>query len=103
MGAALWFAMPYGEGWFTGEVLERALAVGLVNAVLPDAGATLAHALALAGAIALPLLARAGFRPAAPNPEQALDALRWIYAGLPLVLRGLAIGLLIQFHRKGRI
>ncbi|GMM92351.1 murein biosynthesis integral membrane protein MurJ [Qipengyuania sp. MTN3-11] len=28
MGAALWFAMPYGEGWFTGEVLERALAVG---------------------------------------------------------------------------
>lgn len=39
---------------FTGERIaaERALAVGLVNAVRPDAAATLEHALALAGAIA---------------------------------------------------
>jgi enoyl-CoA hydratase len=39
---------------YTGERLgaERALAVGLVNAVLPDAAATLAHALALARTIA---------------------------------------------------
>ena len=39
---------------FTGDRLpaERALAVGLVNAVLPDAAATVAHALKLAGAIA---------------------------------------------------
>ena len=39
---------------FTGERLgaERALAVGLVNAVLPDAAATLARALELASAIA---------------------------------------------------
>jgi enoyl-CoA hydratase len=39
---------------YTGERVgaERALAVGLVNAVLPDAAATLAHALALAAAIA---------------------------------------------------
>lgn len=39
---------------FTGERLsaERALAVGLVNAVLPDAEATLAHAMKLAEAIA---------------------------------------------------
>jgi enoyl-CoA hydratase len=39
---------------YTGERLgaERALAVGLVNAVLPDAAATLQHALALARSIA---------------------------------------------------
>jgi enoyl-CoA hydratase len=39
---------------YTGDRIgaERALAVGLVNAVLPDATATLAHALALAAAIA---------------------------------------------------
>ena len=39
---------------YTGDRLgaERALAVGLVNAVLPDAEATLAHALALAGRVA---------------------------------------------------
>ncbi|MDP3083930.1 MAG: enoyl-CoA hydratase-related protein [Rubrivivax sp.] len=39
---------------YTGERLgaERALAVGLVNAVLPDAAATLAHALKLADSIA---------------------------------------------------
>ena len=39
---------------YTGERLDaqRALAVGLVNAVLPDAAATLAHALALARVIA---------------------------------------------------
>jgi enoyl-CoA hydratase len=39
---------------FTGERVgaERALAVGLVNAVLPDAAATLAHALKLAEGIA---------------------------------------------------
>ena len=39
---------------YTGDRLgaERALAVGLVNAVLPDADATLAHALRLAQAIA---------------------------------------------------
>jgi enoyl-CoA hydratase len=39
---------------FTGERLgaERALAVGLVNAVLPDAATTLAHAMKLAAAIA---------------------------------------------------
>ena len=39
---------------YTGDRLgaERALQVGLVNAVLPDAEATLAHAMKLAGAIA---------------------------------------------------
>jgi enoyl-CoA hydratase len=39
---------------YTGDRLpaQRALAVGLVNAVLPDADAALAHALTLAGAIA---------------------------------------------------
>ena len=93
-------------------VLPPAILSARIGATGSAAAATRAHAglafltkaaLALAGAIALPLLARAGFRPAAPNPEQALDALRWIYAGLPLVLRALAIGLLIQFHRKGRI
>ena len=39
---------------YTGDRVsaERALAIGLVNAVLPDAEATLAHALALAGRVA---------------------------------------------------
>jgi enoyl-CoA hydratase len=39
---------------YTGDRVgaERALAVGLVNAVLPDAAALLAHAMALAGRIA---------------------------------------------------
>ena len=27
MGTALWFAMPYGEGWFAGSVAERAAAI----------------------------------------------------------------------------
>ena len=30
MGAALWFAMPYGEGYFSGSVLERAAAIGAI-------------------------------------------------------------------------
>ncbi len=30
MGAALWFAMPYGEGWFAGSIDERALAIGMI-------------------------------------------------------------------------
>jgi Na+/melibiose symporter-like transporter len=93
-------------------VLPPAILSERIGATGNAGAATRAHAglafltkaaLALAGAIALPLLARAGFRPAEVNPEQALDALRWTYAGLPLVLRALAIGLLIQFHRKGRI
>ena len=49
--------MPAGvarEMAYTGDRIgaERALAVGLVNAVLPDAAALLAHAMALAGRIA---------------------------------------------------
>ena len=49
--------VPHGiarEMAYTGELLgaERALAAGLVNAVMPDAAATLAHAMQLAGAIA---------------------------------------------------
>jgi Na+/melibiose symporter-like transporter len=95
---------------------DLVLPPAILSARIGDTGsagiATRAHAglafltkaaLALAGAIALPLLAQAGFRPAEQNPEQALDALRWLYAGLPLVLRVLAIALLTYFHRKGRI
>lgn len=33
MGAALWFTMPYGEGYFSGTVLERAGAIGAIMLV----------------------------------------------------------------------
>lgn len=93
-------------------VLPPAILSERLGAANAAGAATRAHAglafltkaaLALSGAIALPLLAQVGFRPAAQNSEQALDALRWLYALLPLCLRALAIGLLIYLHRKGRM
>lgn len=60
-------------------------------------------ALALAAAIALPLLQQAGFRPAAPNDATALRALLLLYAGLPLLLRGVAVVALIILHKRGRL
>lgn len=60
-------------------------------------------ALALAGALALPLLQLAGFRPAQPNSPEALRLLLILYAALPLALRGLAVVLLFVNHRRGRI
>lgn len=60
-------------------------------------------ALALAGALALPALEAAGFRPGAPNPPEILQILLLLYAGLPLLLRLLAIAALFQFHRTARI
>lgn len=91
-------------------VLPPAILSERIGATESTAAATRAYAalafltkaaLALAGAIALPLLAGAGFRPGDANPEQALDLLRLMYAGLPLALRALAIGLLVWLHRKG--
>lgn len=93
-------------------VLPPAILSERIGAAQAEGAATRAHAglafltkaaLALAGAIALPLLAQVGFRPGTANTEQALDALRWLYGGVPLGLRLLAIGLLIHLHRKGRI
>ncbi|MCF3973339.1 MFS transporter [Paracoccus sp. EGI L200073] len=93
-------------------VLPPAILSERIGAANAAGAATRAHAglafltkaaLALAGAVALPLLAQAGFRPAMPNPETALDALRWLYGGLPLALRLLAIGLLVHLHRKGSL
>ena len=60
-------------------------------------------ALALAGAVALPLLQLVGFRPAQVNDTHALQALLLLYAALPLVLRGVAVTALIFLHRKGEI
>lgn len=60
-------------------------------------------ALALAGAVALPLLQMAGFAPGGQNGPAALQALLYLYAGLPLVLRSGALGLLIHCHRRGTI
>ena len=51
--------------------------------------------LALAAVMLLPTLEGAGFdSAAAENPQAALDTLRWLYAGLPCVLKVLAIVLL---------
>lgn len=93
-------------------VLPPAILSARIAATDGAGAATRAHAglafltkaaLALAGAIALPLLAGAGFRAGGANPEQALDLLRWLYAGVPLILRALAIGLLIHLYRKALI
>lgn len=93
-------------------VLPPAILSERIGAARAEGAATRAHAglafltkaaLALAGALALPLLAQAGFRPGAANTEQALDALRWLYGGLPLGLRLLAIALLVHLLRKGRL
>lgn len=108
----LFFAICAATGLTFGAdlVLPPAILSERIGATNSAAAATRAYAglafltkaaLALAGAIALPLLASAGFRPAAPNPEQALDLLRFLYAGLPLILRALAIGLTIWLYRKG--
>ena len=61
------------------------------------------YALALAGAVALPLLQLSGFRPAEANDTNALRALLLLYAALPLLLRGIAVTALIFLHRKGAI
>jgi glycoside/pentoside/hexuronide:cation symporter, GPH family len=52
--------------------------------------------LALAAATLLPALEAAGFRPGTQNPPQALLALTVIYAGLPCVLKGIALALLAR-------
>ncbi|MCB1959447.1 MAG: MFS transporter [Rhodocyclaceae bacterium] len=49
--------------------------------------------LALAAGVALPMLAVLGYAPGATEPD-ALRALAIVYAGLPVLLKGLAMGLL---------
>lgn len=93
-------------------VLPPAILSDRIEATMTEAASTRAYAvlgfltkaaLALAGAIALPLLQLAGFRPDAPNDAGALQALLLLYAGLPLLLRALAVLTLITLHRKGAI
>ena len=50
--------------------------------------------LALAAVTLLPALDLAGFTPAGDNPAAALSLLTLLYAGLPLALKALALGLL---------
>lgn len=52
--------------------------------------------LALAALMILPALEAAGFEPGGPNTEPALTTLSLIYAGLPCVLKVIAIALLAQ-------
>ena len=52
--------------------------------------------LALAALTILPALQAAGFRTGAQNPESALQTLTLIYAGLPCVLKAIAIALLAR-------
>lgn len=51
-------------------------------------------ALALGAGIALPALQAAGFEPGAPNPPTALAALTIAYAGLPCLLKTVAVAAL---------
>lgn len=60
----------------------------------------LATKLALAGAVGLafPLLARAGFDPAAGrSTPEGLQMLAFLYAGLPILLKAVAIALVVNF------
>jgi GPH family glycoside/pentoside/hexuronide:cation symporter len=52
--------------------------------------------LALAALTILPALDAAGFQPGQSNPEPALQSLALIYAGLPCVLKVIAITLLVR-------
>ncbi|MEM8850107.1 MAG: MFS transporter [Pseudomonadota bacterium] len=50
--------------------------------------------LAFAAIALLPLLEVAGYVPGGVSPDAALDVLTWLYAGLPLGLKAVAMGLL---------
>lgn len=56
--------------------------------------------LAFAAAILLPLLEASGFQAGSDNPEDALTLLTWLYAGVPCVLKVLAIALLAGTKMK---
>ncbi|WP_050929222.1 MFS transporter [Aestuariivita boseongensis] len=56
--------------------------------------------LAFAAAVLLPLLDASGFRAGPENPEEALTLLTWLYAGVPCVLKVLAIILLARTKMK---
>lgn len=57
--------------------------------------------LALAAGIALPLIAALGYEPGARDP-QALRALALVYAGVPCVLKAVAlVALLVHARRPG--
>ncbi len=111
---AAFFAICLATGFCFGAdlVLPPAILSERIEASGTGAAATRAYAalgflskaaLALAGALALPLLQLAGFRPAGANDAGALQVLLWLYAGLPLILRGAAILALIFLNRKGAL
>ncbi len=111
---AAFFVICLATGFCFGAdlVLPPAILSDRIEATSTQAAATRAYAalgfltklaLALAGAVALPLLQLAGFRPAQVNDTHALQALLLLYAALPLVLRGVAVTALIFLHRKGEI
>ena len=111
---AAFFAICVATGFCFGAdlVLPPAILSDRIEATQTGAAATRAYAalgfltkaaLALAGAVALPLLELAGFRPAEPNDTAALRALLLLYAGLPLLLRGVAVILLLFIHKRGAI
>lgn len=111
---AAFFAICLATGFCFGAdlVLPPAILSDRIEATSTQAAATRAYAvlgfltkvaLALAGAVALPLLQLSGFRPAEANDTNALRALLLLYAALPLLLRGIAVTALIFLHRKGAI
>lgn len=111
---AAFFAICLATGFCFGAdlVLPPAILSDRIEATSTQSAATRAYAvlgfltkvaLALAGAVALPLLQLSGFRPAETNDTNALRALLLLYAALPLLLRGIAVTALIFLHRKGAI
>lgn len=112
--SAAFFAICLATGFCFGAdlVLPPAILSDRIEASATEAAATRAYAalgfltkasLALAGAIALPLLQLSGFRPGQPNGPDALHLLLLLYAALPLLLRAVAVVALIFLHRKGAI
>lgn len=111
---AAFFAICLATGFCFGAdlVLPPAILSARIEASATEAAASRAYAvlsfltkaaLALASAIALPILQVAGFTPAGSNGQGALRALLWLYAGLPLLLRLVAIVALAVFHRRNAI
>lgn len=111
---AAFFAICLATGFCFGAdlVLPPAILSERIEASSAEAAATRAYAalgfltkaaLALAGAVALPLLQVAGFQPAGENGAGALRALLLLYAGLPLGLRALAVAVLIILDRRGAV
>lgn len=112
--AGTFFAICIATGFCFGAdlVLPPAILSERIEATSTQNAATRAYAalgfltkvaLALAGAVALPLLQLKGFQPGEPNDAEAIQALLLLYAALPLLLRFIAVIGLVSLRRRRMI